>query len=69
MIDGKVVGNLGLGTDLEVDNLEARTDTGVDLEVHIDTGLTLRYVLSLGLTLRNVLARRYVLSLRLPPRQ
>ena len=41
MIYWKVVGNLGLGTNLEVDNLEARTDTGVDLEVHIDTGVDL----------------------------
>ena len=41
MIDRKVVGNLGLGTNLEVDNLEARSDTGVDLEVHIDTRVDL----------------------------
>jgi len=41
MVDWKVVGNLGLGTDFEVDNLEARTDIGVDLEVHIDTGVDL----------------------------
>ncbi len=39
MIDQKVVGNLELGTDLEVDNLEARIETGVDLEVYIDTGV------------------------------
>ena len=36
MIDQKAVGNLEMGTDLGVDNPEARTDTGVDLEVHID---------------------------------
>ena len=36
MIDQKVVGNLEMGTDLGVDNPEARTDTGVDLEVHTD---------------------------------
>ena len=36
MINQKVVGNLGLGTDLGVDNPEARTDTGVDLEVRTD---------------------------------
>jgi len=41
MIDRKVVGNLELGTDLEVDNPEARTDTEVDLEVHIDTRVDL----------------------------
>ena len=37
MVDQKVVGNLELGTDFEVDNLEARTESGVDLEVYIDT--------------------------------
>ena len=36
MMDQKAVGNLEVGTDLGVDNPEARTDTGVDLEVHID---------------------------------
>ena len=41
MIDLKVVGNLGLGTNLEVDNLEARTETGVYLEEHIDIGVDL----------------------------
>ena len=41
MNDRKVVGNLGLGTDLGVDNPEARTDTGVDLEVHIESGVDL----------------------------
>ena len=35
-VDQKAVGNLEMGTDLGVDNPEARTDTGVDLEVHID---------------------------------
>ena len=35
-VDQKVVGNLEMGTDLGVDNPEARTDTGVDLEVHTD---------------------------------
>ena len=38
-VDQKVVGNLELGTDFEVDNLEARTESGVDLEVYIDTGV------------------------------
>ena len=37
--DLKVVGNLGLGTNLEVDNLEARTDIGVDLEVCTESGV------------------------------
>jgi len=37
MVDQKVVGNLELGTDFEVDNLEARIETRVDLEVYIDT--------------------------------
>ena len=36
-----MVGNLEIGTDLEVDNLEARTETGVDLEVYIDTRVDL----------------------------
>ena len=35
-VDQKAVGNLEMGTDLGVDNPEARTDTGVDLEVHTD---------------------------------
>ena len=51
MIDRKVVGNLGLGTNLEVDNLEARTDTGVDLEVHIDTGVDLEVHIESGVEL------------------
>ena len=42
---------------------------GLTLRYILILGLTLRYILSLGLTLRNVLSRRYVLSLRLPPRQ
>ena len=37
MVDQKAVGNLELGTFFEVDNLEARTESGVDLEVYIDT--------------------------------
>lgn len=41
MTDRKVVGNLGLGTDLGVDNPEAHTDTKVDLKVHIDIGVDL----------------------------
>ena len=39
MLDQKAVGNLELGTGFEVDNLEARTESGVDLEVYIDTGV------------------------------
>ena len=35
-VDQKAVGNLEVGTDLGVDNPEARTDTGVDLEVRTD---------------------------------
>ena len=41
MVDQKVVGNLELGTDLEVDNPEARTETGVDLEVCTESGVDL----------------------------
>ncbi len=51
MIDWKVVGNLSSGTDLEVDNLEARTDTRVDLEVHIDTGVDLEVHIEFGVDL------------------
>ena len=51
MIDLKVVGNLGLGTDLEVDNLEACTETRVDLEVHIDTGVDLEVCTKSGFDL------------------
>ena len=36
-----MVGNLELGTDLEVDNLEECTETGVDLEVCTETGVDL----------------------------
>lgn len=55
MIYQKVVGNLELGTNLEVDNPKARTKCGVDLGVCTESrislgvcvgGLTLGYVLS-----------------------
>ena len=41
MINQKAVGNLELGTDLEVDNPEARTEAGVDKdpEDHIELGV------------------------------
>ena len=51
MIDREVAGNLELGTDLGVDNPEARTDTGVDLEVHIDTGVDLEVHIESGVDL------------------
>ena len=35
MTDRKVVGNLGLGIDLEVENLEVNTGTGVDLGLEV----------------------------------
>ena len=43
MIDQKAVGNLELGTDLEVDNLEVCTETGFDKdpEEHIELGVDL----------------------------
>ena len=43
MVDQKAVGNLALGTALEVDNLEARTEAGVveDPEEHIEFGVDL----------------------------
>ena len=41
MVNQKVVGNLELGTDLEVDNPEAHTEVGVDKdpEEHIEFGV------------------------------
>ena len=44
MVDQKAVGNLELGTDLEVDNPEARTEAGVDKdpEKHIVLGVGLQ---------------------------
>ena len=43
MVDQKAVGNLELGTDLEVDNPEERTEAGVDKdpEEHIEFGVDL----------------------------
>ena len=41
MVEQNAVGNLELGTNFEVDNLEACTKSGVDLEVYIDTGVEL----------------------------
>ena len=43
MVDQKAVGNLELGTALEVDNLEAHTEAGVveDPEEHIEFGVVL----------------------------
>jgi len=43
MIDQKVVGNLELGTDLEVDNPEERTKSWVDMrpKEHIEFGVDL----------------------------
>ena len=74
MIDLKVVGNLGLGTDLEVDNLEARTDTRVDLEVHIDTGVDLEVHTESGVDLEEcillkVAPQAVIRYLEVPPRR
>ena len=43
MVDQKAVGNLELGTDLEVDNPEVRTEAGVDKDPkeHIVLGVDL----------------------------
>ena len=48
MTNQKAVGNLELGTNLEVDNPKARTESGVDKhpEEYTEFGLTLGYVLS-----------------------
>ena len=51
MIDLKVVGNLGLGTNLDVNNLDARTETKVDLEVYIDTEVDLEVHTEYGVDL------------------
>lgn len=51
MTDRKVVGNLELVTNLGVDNLEACTDTEVDLEVHVGTGLDLEVHTEFGVGL------------------
>ena len=51
MFDQRVVGNLGSSTDLGVDTLEARTNTGVDLEVHIDTRVDLEVHIESGVDL------------------
>ena len=37
MTDLEVVDNLDSSIDLEVDNLEVNTDTGVDLDLEVDT--------------------------------
>ena len=55
-VDQKAVGNLEVGTDLGVDNPEARTDTGVDLEVRtdIDFGVHTDIEVDLGVVPRAV---------------
>ena len=67
MIDRKVVGNIGLGTDLEVDNLEAHTATGVDLEVHIDTGVDLEVHTESGVDLEECTVSQVCTVLEVAP--
>ena len=67
MIDQKVVGNLGLGTDLEVDNLEARTETGVDLEVYIDIGFDLDVRTDSGVDLEECTIPKICIVLEVSP--
>jgi len=69
MVDQKVVGNLELGTDFEVDNLEARTETGVDLEVYIDTGVDIEVCTDSRVDLEVCIILTICIVLRLPPRQ
>ena len=69
MVDQKVVGNLELGIDFEVDNLEARTETGVDLEVYIDTGVDIEVCTESRVDLEVCTIVTICIVLRLPPRQ
>jgi len=66
MVDQKVVGNLELGTDFEVDNLEARTKTGVDLEVYIDTGVDIEVCTESRVDLEVCTILTICIALRLP---
>ena len=67
MIDQKVVGNLELGTNLEVDNLEARTETGVDLEVYIDTAVDLEVCTKSGVDLEECIILKVCTILEVAP--
>ena len=67
MVDQKVVGNLELGTDFEVDNLEARTESGVDLEVYIDTGVDIEVCTESRVDLEVCTILTICIVLRLPP--
>ena len=67
MIDQKVVGNLELGTDCDVDNLEARTETGVDLEVYIDTGVDLEVCTKTGVDLEECTVSKEYIVLEFAP--
>jgi len=67
MVDQKVVGNLELGTDFEVDNLEARTETGVDLEVYIDTRVDIEVCTESRVDLEVCTILMICIVLRLPP--
>ena len=69
MVDQKAVGNLELGTDFEVDNLEARTESGVDLEVYIDTGVDIEVCTESRVDLEVCTILTICIFLRLPPRQ
>ena len=67
MIDQKAVCNLEMGIDLGVDNLEARTDTGVDLEVHIDTGVDLEVHIESGVGLEERTVLQVCIVLEVAP--
>jgi len=69
MVDQKVVGNLELGTSFEFDNLEARTETGVDLEVYMDTGVDIEVCTESRVDLEVCTILTICIVLRLPPRQ
>ena len=69
MVDQKEVGNLELGTDFEVDNIEARTESGVDLEVYIDTGVDIEVCTESRVDLEVCTILTICIVLRFPPRQ
>ena len=58
-----------MGIDFEVDNLEARTETGVDVEVYIYTGVEIEICTESRVDLEVCTILTICIVLRLPPRQ
>jgi len=67
MTDLKVVGNLRLGTNLEVYNLEAHIDTRVDFEVHVDTVAELEVHTESGVDLEEFIVSKVCTVLEVTP--